>query len=78
MLPRVPASPSVSFKVTEGDNPMRSHLLVSENLECSLEDIVDRLLAHVRFPLSIVRASDPSRLPGVYELPLSLPFCAED
>jgi hypothetical protein len=29
----------------------RPHLLVSENLERSLENIVDGLLAHVRFPL---------------------------
>lgn len=29
----------------------RTHLLVSENLERSLENIVDRLLAHVRIPL---------------------------
>jgi hypothetical protein len=32
----------------------RTHLLVSENLECSLENIVDRLLAYVRFSLYIV------------------------
>jgi hypothetical protein len=30
-----------------------THLLVSENLKCSLENIIDRLLAHAHVPLQI-------------------------
>jgi len=32
-----------------------AHLLICENLERGLENIVDRLLVHIRLPLQITR-----------------------